>query len=442
MGTDLKKLIEKGAFDCSCGKRHGTGLSRVIIGSGAVTSVSDVLKGCGAEKVFVLADENTFRAAGERVIGELEKAGMSYTLCLLPGEGRAEPDEQAVGSVAMHFDSACDTVLGVGSGVVNDIGKIISALAGKQYVIFGTAPSMDGYASGTSSVIRDGLKISMTTRMADAVIGDTDVLAEAPMRMILSGLGDMLAKYISIAEWRISRIINGEYYCDTVASMINEALNECMDNLNGIPTRDKNAIAAVMNGLVLSGIAANYAGVTRPVSGMEHYLSHICDMRAAEFGAHSDLHGIQCGAATIECLKIYEKLRKVTPDREKALAYVAAFSYDSWKEKLRHWLGNGAEAMIANEEREHKYDRNSHRARLDRIIAHWDDIQSVIRTLPLPSEIVPKLNRIGLPTSFAEIGFTDEERKNAILFSKDIRDKYIGSRLMWDLGIIDEMTDC
>ena len=195
-----------------------------------------------------------------------------------------------------------------------------------------------------------------------------------------------------------------------------------------------------MNGMVLSGIAANYAGVTRPVSGMEHYLSHICDMRAAEFGTHSDLHGIQCGAATIECLKIYEKLRSVTPDREKALEYAAAFSYDSWKEKLRRWLGNGAEAMIANEAREHKYDKTKHRERLDRIIASWDSIQSVIRQLPLPSEIVPGLQKIGLPTSFAEIGFTEEETKNAVLFSRDVRDKYVGSRLMWDLGIIDEIV--
>ena len=440
MGTDVQTLTGKGQFDCRCGKRHNAGLSGVIIGSGVTAGVPDVLRSYGAEKAFIIADKNTYKAAGERVIAELDKSGITHTLFLLPGEGRAEPDEQAVGSAAMYFDPSCDIVLGIGSGVINDIGKIISSLTGRQYVIYGTAPSMDGYASGTSSVIRDGLKISLTTRVADTVIGDTDVLSAAPMRMILAGLGDMLAKYISIAEWRISNIINGEYYCETVASLINDGLNECMENLDGIPSRDTKAITAVMNGMVLSGIAANYAGVTRPVSGMEHYLSHICDMRAAEFGTHSDLHGIQCGAATVECLKIYEKLRSVTPDREKALEYAAAFSYDSHKEKLRYWLGNGAEAMIANEEREHKYDREKHRKRLDRIIDSWDSIQSIIRQLPLPSEIVPKLKKIGLPTSFQEIGFTEEETKNAVLFSKDIRDKYVGSRLLWDLGIIDEFT--
>lgn len=239
MSTDLQTLIGKGQFSCRCGKCHSAGFSRVMIGSGVTAGVPDVLESYGTGKVFILADRNTYRAAGERVTAELDKAGIAHTVFLLPGEGRAEPDERAVGSAVMHFDPSCDTVLGIGSGVINDIGKIISSLTGRQYVIYGTAPSMDGYASGTSSVIRDGLKLSLTTRVADTVIGDTDVLAAAPMRMILSGLGDMIAKYISIAEWKISNIINGEYYCDTVASLVTDGLNECMENLDGIPRATK-----------------------------------------------------------------------------------------------------------------------------------------------------------------------------------------------------------
>ena len=437
MSIDVHSLISDGGFDCSCGKHHSAGLSGVFIGQGTTDRIPTALY--GAEKVFILADRSTFAAAGAQVIAELDRAGISHTVYLLPGEGRSEPDERAVGSAVMHFDDSCDAVLGIGSGVINDIGKVLSHLTKSRYVIYGTAPSMDGYASGTSSVIRDGLKISLQSCMADIVIGDTDILSAAPMRMILAGMGDMIAKYISIAEWKISHIINGEYYCGTVAELVNSALQECMDNSHGIPSRDKKSIASVMNGMVVSGIAANYAGVTRPVSGMEHYLSHICDMRAAEFGTHSDLHGIQCGAATVECLKIYEKLRSIVPDRERALSFAADFSYDRHKEQLRSWLGSGAEAMIANEEREHKYDTNRHRERLERIIDRWDEIEEVINSLPTSSDIVPHLKSIGLPTSFEEIGFTPEETKKAVLFSKDIRDKYVGSRLMWDLGILDDM---
>lgn len=441
MAFELQELLNHPeGVKCACGKVHRAGFSHVIIESGAIRRVPDVVRSYGAKKVFLLADRNTYAAAGEQVAATLGKAGIPCTVYCLPGEERIEPDEHAIGSVVMHFDYACDLILGVGSGVVNDIGKIVANLTGRQYVIFGTAPSMDGYASATSSTIRDSLKVSLDSRVPDTVIGDLDILAAAPMRMILSGLGDMLAKYISIAEWRISHIINSEYYCETVAELVNQGLAACMANLDGIAKRDKTAIAAVMNGMVLSGIAANYAGVSRPASGMEHYLSHICDMRGVEFGLPFDLHGIQCGAATVICLGIYEKLRNVTPDREKALAYVERFSYPEWAEKLRGWLGKSGEAMVANEAREHKYDKDLHRARLERIIEHWDEIQDVIRGLPLPSEIVPKLQAIGLPVSFAELGFSPEETRNAILFSKDVRDKYIGSRLMWDLGILEEIV--
>ena len=341
--SELQELLNHPeGVKCACGKTHKAGFSHVIIESGAIRRVPEVVRSYGAKKVFLLADHNTYAAAGEQVAKILSDAGIPCTVYCLPGTERVEPDEHAVGSVAMHFDYACDLILGVGSGVVNDVGKIVANLTNRQYVIFGTAPSMDGYASATSSTIRDSLKVSLDSRVPDTVIGDLDILAAAPMRMILSGLGDMLAKYISIAEWRISHIINGEYYCETVAGLVNEGLQACMDNLEGIAKRDKTAIAAVMNGMVLSGIAANYAGVSRPASGMEHYLSHICDMRGVEFGLPFDLHGIQCGAATVICLGIYEKLRTVKPDREKALDFMRHFDEEKWERETRRVFGSCA----------------------------------------------------------------------------------------------------
>ena len=202
--SELQELLNHPeGVKCACGKTHKAGFSHVIIESGAIRRVPEVVRSYGAKKVFLLADHNTYAAAGEQVAKILSDAGIPCTVYCLPGTERVEPDEHAVGSVAMHFDYACDLILGVGSGVVNDVGKIVANLTNRQYVIFGTAPSMDGYASATSSTIRDSLKVSLDSRVPDTVIGDLDILAAAPMRMILSGLGDMLAKYISIAEWRV-----------------------------------------------------------------------------------------------------------------------------------------------------------------------------------------------------------------------------------------------
>lgn len=437
--NSIQELLTPQGVDCACGKHHTAGLSHVAVAAGAAGMLPEILQGYRAKKVFLLADMHTWLAAGELVSSVLRQANIAHTVYVLPGEARIEPDEHPVGSVAMHFDSSCDLILGVGSGVVNDVGKIIAKLTGRTYVIFGTAPSMDGYASATSSVIRDGLKYSLNSCCADTVVGDLDILCAAPMRMILAGLGDMLAKYVSVAEWKISHIINGEYFCPFVADVIRNGLDTCMEQLEGLPQRNADAVSAVMNGMILSGIAANFAGVSYPVSGMEHYISHICDMRGVEFGLPTDLHGIQCGAATMETLAIYEALRGVTPSREHALAAVKAFSYGEWKQELRRWLGHGAEAMIANEEREGKFDSVRHAARLERILSHWEEIQQIIRQLPTPGELTPRLRAVGLPLSLEELGWSREERRNAILMSKDIRDKYNGARLLWDLGLLEEL---
>ena len=103
----------------------------------------------------------------------------------------------------------------------------------------------------------------------------------------------MLAKYVSICEWRIANLITGEYYCETIAQMVRTALKKCVDNAEGLLKRDEEAIKAVFEGLIIGGVAMSYAGVSRPASGVEHYFSHVWDMRALEFGTNMDLHGIQ-----------------------------------------------------------------------------------------------------------------------------------------------------
>ena len=177
---------------CSCGKIHSFD-AKIVTGSGVIKKIPEFVAEFGGKKVFVLSDKNTFAAAGERVCGILADSGISYVTYSFP-EKALEPDERSVGSAVMHYDASCDLVIAVGSGVINDIGKILSAVSQKPYIIVGTAPSMDGYASATSSMTRDSLKISLPSRGADVIIGDTDILRNAPLKMMKAGLGDMLAK--------------------------------------------------------------------------------------------------------------------------------------------------------------------------------------------------------------------------------------------------------
>ena len=243
----MEKMNTMNGAQCSCGKIH-TYDTQVYVGKGVLENIPEYLQQYHPAKVFVLSDPNTYKAAGKQVCEVLDKAGLTYTSYSFTHDP-IEPDEYSVGSMMMHFDNQCDVIVAVGSGVVNDLGKILSNVSGKPYMIVGTAPSMDGYASATSSMTRDGLKTSLPSRSADIIVGDLDVLCQAPLHMMKSGLGDMLAKYVSICEWRIANLLLGEYYCEEIADLIRSALKACVDNAEGLLTRDPAAVQAVFEGL-------------------------------------------------------------------------------------------------------------------------------------------------------------------------------------------------
>ena len=100
--------------------------------------------------------------------------------------------------------------LAIGSGVINDCCKVLGHAAGIPSMVVGTAPSMDGYASNSSAMIREGCKCTMMNAAPHAILCDVDIIKDAPMRMLHAGLGDMLAKYVALCEWRISALVIGE----------------------------------------------------------------------------------------------------------------------------------------------------------------------------------------------------------------------------------------
>lgn len=440
---EINDLIELGEFECVCGKKHSAGVKKIVIENGAVNSLPDILNELGAKKPFVLSGHDTFAVAGEKVCDVLSGAGYTYSSYVFP-VSPVKPTEHTVGSAVMHFDYSCDVILGIGSGVVNDTCKILSRATGIKYIIVGTAPSMDGYLAGTSAMERDGLKVSLSSAAPWAVIGDLNILCNAPMHMLVSGVGDVLAKITSLREWKIAQIIIGEDYCPVVAALVEKALDKVTSQADGLLKRDPEAVKSVMEGLLIAGIAMYYVGISRPASGMEHYFSHVWDMRSLAFeDCRCELHGIQAGLGTLYTVMAYETLINggYKPDEKRAFEYVRSFSLDDWNSSLRSFIGPGAEAMIAGENKEHKYDVQKHAARFRIIEEHWDEIVDVIKTLPSSESLRKLMESIGAPTDASCIGYSREQVKTTFMMTKDIRDKYVGTRLFWDLGILEEIAD-
>lgn len=433
----LSELIGK-SFDCACGKTHRATLKYANISRAAVNTLPGVVGKFGGKRVYLAADANTYAAAGKRAEELLKGAGYevyAHIFGIPRGFDRPEPTEEMLGNFVMDYDGKCDIILGVGGGVINDICKLFSKASRLPYIYLPTAPSMDGYTSDSSSVIFNGIKSTVYSVCPDALVCDTDIISAAPKKLLLSGIGDMTAKLISICEWRIGHIVTGEYYCEEVAQMMRTfcrlARENAVEAVNGNP----DATAKIIEGLALVGIAMAYAGTSRPASGVEHYYSHLWDMRALEAHRQSELHGIQVGVGTVLALKKYEKLPEIKPDREKALAHAAAFDKAEWERSVREYFGSSAEKIIAIENREGKYARENHAVRLERIINNWDEILRIVKEELVPAaEIESLFRQIGHPTTPEQIGEPSGSAEEAFRHTGDIRDKYILSRLLWDLG--------
>ena len=95
--------------------------------------------------------------------------------------------------------------------------------------------------------------------------------------------------------------------------------------------------------------------------------------------------------------------------------------------------------MIALEEKEGKYDLAKHEKRLDVILAHWDGVTRIIREeLPSKEKLDGILKKLSLPESVGALA--DPGTLREIFFAtKDVRDKYVLSRLLWDLGELEEI---
>lgn len=444
MKYSIPKLLENDGFLCSCGKRHYSRLSDFVTGSGILAgTLPDMLRKYAVTHPFVFCDRDTYAAGGETVIRILAARNIPYTLHVIRRK-HPSPDERIVGEAVMHCGKECDGVIAIGGGVINDTCKILASARHIPDIYVSTAPSMDGYASATSSMERDNLKISLDSLCPDAVLCDADILSTAPAHMVCSGIGDMTAKITSLAEWKMASYIVGDYYCPTVADMVDDALHTCLREGEGAVRGDHDALCRLAEGLVLSGVAMNYAGISRPASGMEHYISHILDMRSLAFGTPADLHGIQCGIGTLYTLRGYEilfdRLGGKAPDTEKALRHAASFDRERWNARLREVVGPGAEAMIANEDAYGFYKPENHYTRLQNITAHWDEITAALRAMPSSEEIGAFFRKIGHPTTAAEIGVAAADMENAFCMAKDIRPKYILGHLLWDLGMTDEVV--
>jgi glycerol-1-phosphate dehydrogenase [NAD(P)+] len=438
--------LEEPIEGCACGRDHPVGLERVLVGAGALDEVTSLLPAPSRldGPVLLLADPNTYDAAGMAVSRRLRLAGHRVIEAIAgrrSGSGSLgcalRADDEALESLASALDCRPAKLVAVGSGTINDLGKALSEDTGVGLVTVGTAASMNGYASSIVALTIGGLKVTRAAASAEALLFDTNVLAAAPPRLNRAGFGDLVSKPVSGADWVLSSWLFGEDLCPTALSMADEAVARARRRAEGIGRGDAEALVALVEALVLSGLSMTIAGASSPASGGEHLISHYLDISGEEVGGENvHLHGEKVAVGTLASLELYRRLREAGPPPKSGKGPPEESAEEI---ASRHGRLSPAarEALVAQAlAKASRAPRRKERRRI--VAARWKEMWEVIDPqLAGSARLEQDLVKAGVPHTFAGIGIDRERAAELIRLARHMRNRYTVLDLAADLGRLD-----
>ena len=414
---DMNSLL--GGVTCSCGKTHTCDIQYVYIEKGAAKRLRNLC--CERRTILLVADENTFAVAGEKTLAELQDKQIKQVI--FDGKEVLVPNEEAIAALTEQLENV-DMIVGIGSGVIQDLCKYVSFYNGIPYIIVATAPSMDGYASNGAAMITGGMKVTYPAGLPTAIVADVDVLVNAPMDMIKAGYGDIVGKLSALNDWKVSRCINGEYFCDYIYDLTYDQIKQTLDLADGILKRDEESIRILMQALVTVGILMSFAGSSRPASGSEHHLSHFFEITGILQGEEYFPHGIDVAYSTVITSMIREKLLSV-PFGDTAYRLSDA----AYRRKMQTIYTSVADGCIELQKKVGNYAVN----RSDTYKQKEAEIKEILSEVPAAADIEKILALVNLNMDDFYALYSKEKIKNAVLYAKDLKDRYTVLWLYYDL---------
>ena len=405
---DINELVN--GMDCSCGKKHLCPIDYVKIGKGALASVPALCE--KYKSILLVSDQNTYKVCGEEV-EELLGNKVTSSIMFETGDSPLIPDEDAIAAIHKMVIPSVDLIVGVGSGVINDLCKIVSFERNLPYYIVATAPSMDGYASVGSALILKGMKVTLNAAPPKAIIADTRVLKDAPMDMLQAGYGDIVGKYSCLNDWKLSALINDEYFCQKVYDITYETADKVKKLAKGVAERNEEAVGALMEALVVVGIAMAYVGNSRPASGSEHHFSHYFEITGILNNTPYLAHGIDVVYAAVLTAKLREKILSSKPERR-------AFDEAAWMKDVERIYRSSAEEVVALQKKLGWYwEDNS-----DKVLPKWEQIKAVLSEAPSESEMLQMVEAVGLDyQEFVKL-YGQAKIDDGVVYAKDLKDRY------------------
>ena len=364
MIMDCEKYVGK----CVCGRDHELETKKVVVEYGAINNferyMADV--GLAGKKLAVIYDTVIYKLTeGKHIAADQE--------IVLEANGlRAE--DTVIEEMMKKLDKP-EVIVAYGAGTIMDFGRYPAYKLGIPFVAVPTLASSDGFTANICSAILNGQKKSTPMCAPVLVVADLDIIKGAPARLVASGINDILSKYISLLDWKVSHLVAGEYYCPMVADLAQEALDimrKAADEYAATGVADHEAMTMAQ---MKSGLTMQLLNHSRAASGAEHLMAHLVEMQPPRFENAEGIHGECVGVGTFACIKEYHRLASLPTPKAKPFEPLS----EQW---IREKFGDRLAPGIIKE------NENDVLATFDpqNIVDHWDEIRAMINELPSVEE--------------------------------------------------------
>lgn len=385
------------------------GVDAVIIADALDGQEIGVLNGLGlGHRWALVSDPDTHAALGSAIARRLSAIATIEHIALTT---RPVADEQTLAMIERAATS-CDALIAVGSGTINDLCKLAAARLARPYVVFATAPSMNGFVSANAALRMGGHKCTVAATTPRAAFFDLGVLANAPARMIRSGLGDSVCRTTAQADWLLSHYLVGTNYSSEPFDMLAAFEADLFDRAEGLVHRDLAAMQTLVSTLVVSGFGMSLVGTSEPASQGEHLISHTFEILHKSADA---LHGEQVGVATLTMSQLQHRWIE-HPDPPQVRSTPSP-------DEVLSFFGPDAGTRIARD-----YAAKQHALSAASAGGRWATlwgtaVSHIVPTLVPTSRIRATLAKAQCPMLPADLHWDDELYASVVRFARTIRNR-------------------
>jgi glycerol-1-phosphate dehydrogenase [NAD(P)+] len=301
-----------------------------------------------------------------------------------------------------------------------------------------TCPSVDAYTSGTAAIWERGYHTSVASRGSEVIVCDLAVLESAPNELILSGLGDLLGKYLAHLDWHVSHMITGEPICEELLNLSLGSVKRVYES--GVHlSRERDAASMLLtDALLTSGLVMQGVGSSRPAGSAEHTIAHFWEMAKAVRDEKFDLHGVLAGLASTLVTRsyrdFYRRLEKFSPDIP---GRASVFEKEpGWEQGLEKAVLPYKFKMVEEMGEKGRLGRKTLEDRLNRFAVSAETIQNLARMrLEELERAADTLLRLGFPRTLSALAIRPEDALLPFRYVRFLRNRYSSFDLMYETGL-------